>query len=94
MPVKSITATPSLTDIGADFVILFPIFTAEILLFFSLENIAVIPINMDININAENIINFLSFLTFFSSFADRKFEISCSTLFSSSRFSFSSSNDI
>ena len=80
-PVKSITAIPSLLDTcGIDFDILFffTIFIAEILLFFSLENIVIIPIIIDINIKAENIINFLSFLIF-------------SFLFSSS---LSNSNDI
>lgn len=71
-PFKSIIAIPSLAETGIDFVKLLPIlivFTAEILLFFSLENIAVIPINMDIKMSIENIINFLSFFfSFFASF--------------------------
>ena len=70
-PFKSIIAIPSLDETGIDFVKLLPIrivFTAEILLFFSLENIAVIPIKMDIKISMENIINFLSFFSFFASF--------------------------
>ena len=71
-PFKSIIAIPSLAETVIDFVKLLPIlivFTAEILLFFSLENIAVIPINMDIKMSIENIINFLSFFfSFFASF--------------------------
>ena len=65
-PFKSIIAIPSLVEIGTDFVKLLPILIAEILFFFSLENIAVIPINIEIKISIENIINFLSFFSFAS----------------------------
>ena len=84
-PLKSTIAIPSLAETDIDFVKLLPIFTAAILLFFSLVNIVIIPINIDIKISIENIINFLSF---FSSFA-----VFCLIELFSSLVSFSSSSN-
>ena len=85
-PFKSTIAIPSLAETDIDFVKLLPILIVEILLFFfSLENIEIIPINIDIKISIENIINFLSF---FSSFA-----VFCLIELFSSLVSFSSSSN-